>query len=227
MKLIILLGFSKGLGKAIYQQLIIGLKPNERELLALGRNVNDFSHHECIQYQEVDLLKMDCWEGFKLDIHNNVKTVDVIINASVIEPIGAVGCLESNKIEDSIYVNYISPSKLVNSLIAQQDGTDFTLNLYNITSGASSRPIDGWALYCSTKAAFRMFLDVVQAESEGQVSVKHIDPGVVDTDMQRTIRSKSEEAMKDVQQFKELKNSNKLKSPEQAARDVLVYLELS
>jgi len=68
-----------------------------------------------------------------------------------------------------------------------------------------------------------MFLDVTHKESEGTISVTHIDPGVVDTDMQKTIRSKSNKEMKNVQQFRDLNLSNNLKSPQDAARDVLAY----
>jgi len=227
MKLIILIGFSRGLGKALFDSLIVGLKPGEVELLALGRNINNVIKHDAVSYQETDLLNDDCWDLIPTYIPGNIKLLDVFINASVIEPIGAIGSLNTEKLEDTVKVNYISPMKLVNKLIAVQNKTDFAMQIFNISSGASSRAIDGWALYCSTKAALKMFLDVAEIESEGLVSVTHIDPGVMDTDMQKTIRSKSSKEMKNVQAFKELKSTNTLKSPKEAAKELLHRLGFS
>ena len=56
----------------------------------------------------------DCWE--QLLISKETKTVDVIINAAVIEPIGTVGSIENSQLEGAIKVNYVSPVKLVNTL---------------------------------------------------------------------------------------------------------------
>lgn len=227
MKLVVLVGFSKGLGKAIFDQLLKGLKPGERELLALGRKTKDFPQYNSVIYQEADLLKDDCWDSLSQYIPSNTESLDLFINASVIEPIAVVGSLDSYQLESAVKVNYISPMKLVNQLLFLQQKGKFTLNIFNISSGASSRPIEGWALYCSTKAAFKMFLDVADAEAQDILHITHIDPGVIDTDMQRTIRSKSNKEMKNVQQFRALSHSNKLKSPQEAARDVLAYSELS
>lgn len=227
MRFLILVGFSKGLGKAIFEQLLESLKPNEIELLALGRNTKNLPKYDAVTYIEADLLKDNCWELLSKQIPSNTTKLDVIINASVIEPIAAVGSLSGMQLDNAVKVNYISPLKLINQLVYFQQKHHFLLNILNITSGASSKAIEGWSLYCSTKAALRMFLDVTYAESKGNMELTHIDPGVIDTDMQRTIRSKSEKEMKNVQQFRELNKSNQLKSPHEAARDVLVHLRLS
>lgn len=227
MKLIILIGFSRGLGKALFDSLIGGLKPGEVELLALGRNINNVIKHDGVSYQEADLLNDDCWDLMSTHIPGNIKLLDVFINASVIEPIGMIGNLNTQKLEDAVKVNYISPMKLVNKLISIQNKTNFAMNIFNISSGASSRAINGWSLYCSTKAALKMFLDVAEIESLDLVSVTHIDPGVMDTDMQKTIRSKSSKEMKNVQAFKELKSTDTLKSPKEAAEELLSNLGYS
>lgn len=222
MKLILLVGFSKGLGKAMFEQLLNSLQAGKIELLAVGRNTSKLTKYECVTYLEVDLLKKDCWDTISTGIPNDIDSLDLFINAAVIEPIGVVGTLDNTQLENAIMVNYTSPMKLINKLVYIQSKSNFLLNIYNISSGASSTPIEGWSLYCGTKAAFKMFLDVAYKESEATISVTHIDPGVVDTDMQNTIRSKSSNEMKNVQQFIQLKKSNSLKSPQQAATEVLV-----
>jgi benzil reductase ((S)-benzoin forming) len=219
MKLIILVGFSKGLGKAIYEQLLPTLIPGKRELLALGRNKKNNIYHDCVTHLEADLLISNCWD--KIHIPKKTKSIDVIFNAAVIEPIGTVGAIESDQVESAVKVNYISPMTLVNTLMEQQKKSNFELKLNNITSGASSKAIEGWALYCSTKAAFKMFLDVVCLESGNNVSIRHINPGLIDTDMQKAIRSKTEKEMKNVHNFIKLKKSNSLKSPYEVGKNVL------
>src|SRR5262249_60732308 len=59
-----------------------------------------------------------------------------------------------------------------------------------ISSGAAHRIIDGWALYCTTKAAGETFFDVVasQVKQDERISVVNIDPGQMDTRMQENIR---------------------------------------
>jgi len=227
MRLIILVGFSKGLGKAIFEQLLKSLTPNEVELLAVGRNTMIQPKHRAVTYLEADLLNDNCWESLSKYIPTNVSKLDVIINASVIEPIGIVGSLNEVQLDNAVNVNYTSPMKLINQLVCYQQKQNFFLNIFNITSGASNKAIDGWSLYCSTKAALKMFLDVSFSESQGKMELTHIDPGVIDTDMQRTIRSKSEKEMKNVQQFRELNKSNQLKTPHEAARDVLTNLRFN
>ena len=227
MRVIILVGFSKGLGKAIFEQLLKSLALGEVELLALGRNTKNLPKYDAVTYIEADLSKDNCWELLSKQISSNATKLDVILNASVIEPIAAVGSLSRMELDDAVKVNYISPLKLINQLVNYQQKNHFLLNIFNITSGASSKAIEGWSLYCSTKAALRMFLDVTYAESKGNMELTHIDPGVIDTDMQRTIRSKSEKEMKNVHQFRELNKSNQLKSPYEAARDVLAHLRLN
>ena len=90
------------------------------------------------------------------------------------------------------------------------------LIIYNISSGASSKPIEGWSAYCSTKSATKMMLDVISLENSN-VLVHHHDPGMVDTNMQKKIRSTNKYKMKNVAFFREAK----LTEPEDAAKKIV------
>ena len=59
-----------------------------------------------------------------------------------------------------------------------------------------------------------------QNELPNGVKATAIKPGVVDTNMQIQIRSTSEEAFKNVQRFKDLKENNELYSPEFVANKI-------
>jgi benzil reductase ((S)-benzoin forming) len=221
MKLILLIGFSRGLGKALFEQLLTNLQPGELELIALGRNTENLSKYDGVIYEQADLSKDDCWNSLLEFIPDNINDLDIFLNASVVEPINRVGTLDSYLLGQAVQVNYLSPMKLINEMMRLQQKSNFHINVFNISSGAASRAIDGWSVYCSTKAALKMFLDVANIETGESLAVTHIDPGVIDTDMQKIIRSKSAKEMKGVQQFINLSSDNLLKSPEVAALDVL------
>ena len=225
MRLIVLIGFSRGLGKALFKELLPKLQSGKTELLALGRNTEDFHEIESVSFYEIDLLNIECGTDVSTCIPKNIEQLDVIINASIIEPINTVGNLDNSLVENAAKVNLISPIKIVNELVALQRDLKFCMSVFNISSGASTNPIEGWAMYCSTKAAFKMFLDVLDKETGKLLMVKHIDPGVIDTDMQKLIRSKSIAEMKNVEQFRNFELTNKLKSPLEAASEILSLMD--
>ena len=141
-------------------------------------------------------------------------------NAGVVGPIDLVGCLgDVQPIADHITVNYTSPVVLINALVAALPG-GANLDIVNITSGAADRPIPGWSLYCSSKRAIKAFLDVLDAENE-RVSVRHVDPGVMDTAMQATIRGASADAFPDVQTFRAYRDGGLLRRPAEVARMIV------
>ena len=124
-----------------------------------------------------------------------------INNAGIIEPIKKIGEFSNNvDIYNHININYVSPSIIINSLVKLIEN-NMKLKILNITSGAAERPIEGWSLYCSTKKATKMFLDVLNEENN-KVVIKHIDPGVIDTEMQHSIRNSHEGDFPTVNQFR-------------------------
>ena len=65
--------------------------------------------------------------------------------------------------------------------------------ILNISSGAGRNPYEGWGAYCTTKAGLDHFSRVVameQANEQYPVEIVSIAPGIIDTDMQATIRIK-------------------------------------
>jgi NAD(P)-dependent dehydrogenase (short-subunit alcohol dehydrogenase family) len=66
----------------------------------------------------------------------------------------------------------------------------------NISSGAAVGAVSGWGAYCVSKAAINMFTEMIAAE-EDDVAAIALRPGVVDTEMQATIREAGGEGMPD------------------------------
>jgi benzil reductase ((S)-benzoin forming) len=98
---------------------------------------------------------------------------------------------------------------------------DNQLTLVNISSGAANRPINNWSLYCSTKAFNQMFFNVAESENE-QHRFFNINPGVLDTGMQESIR---ESDFPDAEKFKELQKEGQLKSPFDVAKEILETIQ--
>jgi benzil reductase ((S)-benzoin forming) len=56
-----------------------------------------------------------------------------------------------------------------------------------VSSGAATRPIEGWAVYCATKAGGEMYFRVLAAERP-DLRVANVNPGRMDTGMQDVLR---------------------------------------
>jgi benzil reductase ((S)-benzoin forming) len=234
MKYAIITGASRGLGEAIAQRLlqeqiaVVSVSRTENEDIKSFATQNDltYKHHSCNL-----ALENEVQEVF-LDIahyifEKNPEEIYLFNNAGVIEPIHIVGNLEQAPVIRNIQVNLIAPILLTN-LFFQKAGQSGTRVLaINITSGAANRPIEGWSIYCSAKAGLNMFTQTAALEQAENPNNKIIafSPGVMDTDMQETIRSSSKDAFKELERFKDLKEDNKLLKAETVA-DALVDLVL-
>jgi NAD(P)-dependent dehydrogenase (short-subunit alcohol dehydrogenase family) len=86
--------------------------------------------------------------------------------------------------------------------------------LVNISSGAATRPYEGWVAYCASKAAVDHATRVVAAEeAEAGLRAYAVAPGVVDTDMQATIRATPVERFPEVERFHDLRRADAYNSP--------------
>jgi NAD(P)-dependent dehydrogenase (short-subunit alcohol dehydrogenase family) len=86
--------------------------------------------------------------------------------------------------------------------------------LVNISSGAATKPYEGWAAYCASKAAVDHATRVVAAEeADAGLRAFAVAPGVVDTEMQAAIRATPPERFPTVERFKEIKRAGAYNSP--------------
>jgi len=89
-----------------------------------------------------------------------------------------------------------------------------------ISSGAASKDYRGWSSYGAAKAAVDRWVSTVGAEQElrGGTRVLSIAPGVVDTDMQTTVRSTDPRDFPERDRFEARHRDGELVDPEDAAR---------
>lgn len=94
--------------------------------------------------------------------------------------------------------------------------------LVNISSGAATTPYEGWAAYCASKAAVDHLTRVIAAEeADAGLRAFAVAPGVVDTEMQATIRSTPADRFPAVERFHEMKRTDAFNSPAWVADHIL------
>ena len=95
--------------------------------------------------------------------------------------------------------------------------------IVNMSSQAGRRGEALVSHYCATKAALDHHARAVALDANGALRICSVAPGVVDTGMQATIRSTSEDNFPMREKFDQLKSSGALASPEAAARQLIDY----
>ncbi|MCS6796529.1 MAG: SDR family NAD(P)-dependent oxidoreductase [Raineya sp.] len=223
---IILTGTSKGLGRAILNK-ILSITSKEFFIISISKtdisknysNLTNFFHFN------IDLSENFDSELSKIhDIILKLKITELIFisNAGVIEPISMVGKLDKNLLQKNISINLIAPITITNAILSW--GGIKKILILNISSGASKKPIAGWSCYCASKAAAAMFFECLRMECQNKnaiIEIENIDPGVMDTDMQASIRNVTSDDFPDVNKFIEYAKSNRLKKPDEAAEEIV------
>ena len=215
----IVTGVSRGLGKAIVEEL---LKKNEK-VIGLGRS-HGFSHPNFL-FMECDLAHPESIE--KLDFPEFNEKIVLINNAGIIGEIKRLSDQITNDLQTVLNINVTSPIYLMKKAYAKvKDKSAFSL--INISSGAANRAIPSWAGYCASKAALNMLTETFyleELEKGNKPIVYAVSPGVIDTDMQVQIRSSNQNDFSSVDNFKELKSNNSLFSSQEAAQKLLFLLD--
>jgi benzil reductase ((S)-benzoin forming) len=212
-------GTSRGIGKAFAEYL---LEDPSNHVIGMSRQKT--IDHPNYRHFFLDLTDMDAVANFKFELHAHPQKIYLINNAGALGAIRPIGKLTSESIITSYTLNLIAPTVLTNSFIACYNTTDTEKIILNISSGAGKNPIDGWAVYCASKAGIDMFSRVVDAEQ--QIRAQHpqesihkgfkifsIAPGVVNTQMQTEIRSASKENFSRLEDFKNYKATDQLADP--------------
>ena len=224
MRVIIITGVSKGLGRAFFDI----LKDKDCYLVCISRSFVNYQIELAELNGNIELIKLDL--GNTDDLILKLKNLSIALkgydfdelifinNAGTISPIEKVGDINDNDIKEAININFTSPALITNYLSALCS-KNIKLKLLNITTGAATKLFEGWSIYCSTKAAAKMFFSVV--EKEGAAIVKNIDPGALNTNMQSEIRNTSESSFPSVQKFRNLEKNNRLQNPSYVAFDIL------
>jgi len=215
-KTFIITGANRGLGEAFVDVL---MKRKDCFVISISRSITEKQQNYSVEnfyFLEADLT--DNILDKKLNIIKKIvkgNEICFINNASIIEPILKIEDISIDALDQTILVNIKSTILISKYLLLHFN--NLKLSFVNITSGAANRAISNWSLYCSSKAFIQMFFKVAESEYK-QHRFFNIDPGVMDTKMQRSIR---ESDFPDVLNFQNLKKEEKLKSPKDVALEII------
>jgi len=230
MEYVIITGASKGLGRSLARTLIdkdrvlILIARDQVKLNEIKAELNKKPHQKILaypfdlnNYENVDDLMNNIMLQFNL---NDDFKITLINNAGTIHPIKTVDLLEETDIKSNLTVNVLSPVLMISKLTRFANQNSRQLKIINISSGAYNQPIDSWALYCTSKAAIQMYLEVALSENNNDSAVKilSIDPGVMDTGMQESIRNSESKGFSKKNDFVNLYRENKLRSVDSVAK---------
>ena len=216
-------GTSSGIGKALAEQ----------ALKAEGSIVYGFSRTNRIQHENfihtsIDLSNTEKVKELKFAKHDDAYKIVLINDAGTLGEVKPVKRLSNNSIIDVFNLNTICPVILSSKILQTYEGTEVSIVIINISSGAARHPIESWAPYCASKAAIDMFSQVVQAEigyDAKNLKIFSIAPGIVDTQMQDKIRETKPEDFPNLSKFVDYKNKGQLLSAELVAQKIFEVIE--
>lgn len=223
--LYIITGSSKGLGKALVEQLTLS---QHNLVVGISRSVMEkAANFTAIQLDigDTDALISQLDRVFP---EGDFQDVVLINNAGWIGEIASLGKLDPEGIQRIQAINVIGPALLMNEFVKRYHQLEGKKVVVNISSGAAGKAVDGWSGYCSSKAALNQLSLVAEEESKiRQLGIKYyaLSPGIIDTSMQEEIRSATQENFSNIEKFRTYKSHHQLSSPEEVAEKVIYLLE--
>ncbi|MCL4183729.1 MAG: SDR family oxidoreductase [Burkholderiaceae bacterium] len=236
MEFVILTGASRGLGAAMAERL---LAPSRR-LVCIARTANEplaaqarargapLDHRLCDLGDVAATAALVQSLGEALRSATGVSRFVLVNNAGVVEPICRIESLQAAALARALQVNLGAAMLLASVFLAATEAHDAERRILNISSGAARHPVSGWSAYCSAKAALDMFTRCIAAEHAGQDNAPRVcalAPGVIDTDMQATIRAADRIDFPPIERFRKLKADGALGTPEAVAARIVAFLE--
>lgn len=235
MDLVILTGASRGLGRALAEQ-----------LLAPARRLLTIAGHPDTALDALAESKSAHLEQWALDLGHDVgvaarleawlhllpaerfERATLINNAALLGTVGPIDRSDADALAAVLRVDLEAPMLLSAAFLRATRPWQAKRRVLNISSGAGRSPIAGWAAYCAAKAGLDHFARVTALDEQllpNPAKIVSLAPGVIDTEMQAHLRAVEGEGFPDQQRFKLLKANGQLISPDKAAQRVLAFLE--
>lgn len=148
----------------------------------------------------------------------------LVNNAAILEPIKPIDKAIVAEITKSLNINLTANIVLASQFIERTKKLKVRRKIVNISSGSGNYPAADMSIYCTTKAGLNMFtrcVGIEQIENVNPVEIIAVDPGMVETTMQKTARGKNENEFKMANFFKEAYKNRELQSSEEIAQHLL------
>lgn len=227
MEVFFITGASRGIGLALAKELlhenhilVCTARSKNDELAALAEEKG--GHLAFIEYDLAETAGLESlMDNMIAHMPNYPESVTLINNAGVIDPIGNTEDNPADEIERSIAVNLTAPMILTSAFIRRLKDKHVPKRVVNVSSGAGRHAYAGWSSYCAAKAGLDHYSRAVSLEQKREpygVKIVSVAPGIIDTDMQKTIRSTDRRSFELVDQFKGYKEKGLLSSAGETAK---------
>lgn len=235
MRLTILTGASRGLGRALASQLLaadmllltIERRPDASlldEASAAGARLEQWALD--VAHDIGVAARLEAWlhgqDGARF------ASATLINNAGALGRVGPIDAMAADEIATVLRVGLEAPLALTAAFLRATAGWPAARRVLNISSGAGRNPIGGWSAYCAAKAGLDHFSRVTALDEAGRpggAKIVSLAPGVIETAMQAQLRAADAAGFPNKQYFVDLHAKGQLASPEEGARRVLAYLE--
>lgn len=189
----IITGASRGIGAATAYELadagysVLLAARSADEINAIAAKINQDGGNAIAL--PVDVSR---WFGVELLVRRAMEEfgrVDLMVNnAGVIDPIGTLAKSDPEAWSHGIDINLKGTYYGVRAAlpVMQKQGSGVIIN---ISSGAATSPLEGWSMYCASKAGAAMLTRCADREATGKVRVVGLSPGTVATEMQVKIKA--------------------------------------
>ncbi|MFA5959670.1 MAG: SDR family NAD(P)-dependent oxidoreductase [Tatlockia sp.] len=177
-------GGGSGIGRALAQAIAL----RGKDVLIVGRRnkalLETAAFSPLIQTLCADVSSQKGREAVGETLAQQPALEGLIHNAGIIDPIEPLATLSATGWQQILATNLTTPFLLTQSLLPKvQEG-----RVLHIGSGAAYFPVKGWAGYCVSKAGLSMLTRCWQLENPS-LALTSVMPGIIDTDMQHTIRN--------------------------------------
>ena len=173
--------------------------------------------------RRLDVSNGEAVDAFADEVFDRFGHVDLWINnAGVLAPVAPLRDVTSDEFRRALEVNVLGVFHGSRAYVRLRRRSGRPGVLANISSGAATSAYAGWSAYCATKAAVELLTESVALEEAGTGLRCHaVAPGVIDTQMQATIRAMPRERFPMVGKFWDLKEKDMFSSIDWVAQHML------
>jgi NAD(P)-dependent dehydrogenase (short-subunit alcohol dehydrogenase family) len=227
--LYVVTGSSRGLGAALVAQLlhqghtVLGIARHPHDTLPTGPALTQWA----LDLADPAPAATRLGEWLATLDGTRFSSANLVNNAGVLSRIGPIDDTSSEDLSTALRVGLEAPMLLTAAFLRATLGWPGVRRVLNISSGLGRRAMAGSASYCAAKAGLDHFTRCTaldEAERPNGARVVSLAPGVIDTDMQVSLRGSDPEGFPERDSFVRLKSDGKLASPGDTATRVLAFL---